>query len=556
MRSYQTGGGMIHPLPAETVFEAKERARRATVILFILLVVIYTFFANLMVFVPLLIMEYPAASLKQDGWSIFGLSTLVAFLIGWIHFAVARGKTLEQILGRLGARDTDPKDEYHARFINIVHEAEAALGGRIIKPVIISSVGMNAFSIEDGRGKAAIGTTEGLLARLDRSELSAVIAHEAAHLAHEDSKLATTACSLFGVFGGMQSLLDRSRGGRRSNVRIRTRVSGQIVLIYLTLWIIAAIGQFMTKLIYMGISRRRELMADADGVEMCQDPLSLAEALYKISRGYRGHIDVPEGFSAIFIMNPTISRLDEEGNPIADLFSTHPPIHVRLEKLLAWAKADIKTLIAAETVEKKETKAEPIPSEIPQFYAHHDGGWKGPYTPMQLSAMGLIQPETMIRPLTSDEIVRASDHPSFLPLFESKVGQATSYKCPRCKVGLIETPYEGALIFHCVFCDGYLLKAGVLDRIVARREKGFSEYEIEMTKTVWRAFQTEKLKEVDNFPQIQCPICGASMFKSFHTSHTKVVIDRCLNPACGAIWCDDKELETIQILIENVESKT
>ena len=147
---------MIHPLPAETVFEAKERARRATVILFILLVVIYTFFANLMVFVTLLIMEYPAASLKQDGWSIFGLSTLVAFLIGWIHFAVARGKTLEQILGRLGARDTDPKDEYHARFINIVHEAEAALGGRIIKPVIISSVGMNAFSIEDGRGKAAI----------------------------------------------------------------------------------------------------------------------------------------------------------------------------------------------------------------------------------------------------------------------------------------------------------------------------------------------------------------------------------------------------------------
>lgn len=564
---------MIHPLPAETVLEAKERARRATAILFVLLVVVYALFANLMVFVVFLISnEYSVRSVRQIAGWLFGITTAGAFLTAWIHFLTARSKKLDQILDQIGGREADSKDEYHARFINIVHEAEAALGGRAIRAAVIPSLGLNAFSIEDGSGNAAIGATEGLLARLDRSELSAVVAHEAAHLAHEDSKLATTACSLFGVFGAVRSLLSQGRGSGRSNVRIRTRASGQIVLVYIAVWIIATIGQFFTKLIYMGISRKREFMADANGVEMSKDPLSLAEALYKISRGYRGQIDVPEGFSAIFILNPAISRLDEEGNPIAELFSTHPPVSARLEKLLTWAKADVNTLIEAEkrAVSAAGTTsvtgqvlfqtggAKPVPAgggtenmEAPQFYVHHEENWKGPYTPAQMMALGFVQPLTMIRPADQDEIVRAGEHPIFIPLFQNPAAQGSGYACPRCHVSLIETQYEGAPVFHCAFCGGHLLQAGVLERIIARREKGFSEYEIEMTKSVWQAFQTEKLKQIDSFPQIQCAICGDPTFKSFHTSHTKVVIDRCLNPACGAIWCDGKELETIQILIES-----
>ena len=322
---------MFYALPAETVFEAKAKTRRATFYLFILLIFLYVFFANLLALsvycfirithpVPLHEDLFPAYDI---GW-VAAYATFGAALLAVLHFLIVRGKSLDDMLSQIKARPADDKDAYHHVFLNLVQEAEAATGIHGIRAVVIATPGCNAFSLQDGAGRAAIGATEGLLSKLNRAELSAVVAHEAAHLVHEDSRLVATACFLFSVFGRINSALSATIRGvsyssydRRSSSR-----GGNLSGVFIVLWLISGLGYLITRLISMAISREREYLADADGVSMCKDPFAMAEGLDKISRRYRG--DMPDTYAALFILNPSESGVDEQEGFFSDLFSNHP----------------------------------------------------------------------------------------------------------------------------------------------------------------------------------------------------------------------------------------
>jgi Zn-dependent protease with chaperone function/Zn-finger nucleic acid-binding protein len=435
----------------------------------------------------------------------------------------------------------------------MVEEAEAATGIRPIQPVILPTPGCNAFSLQDGKGGAVIGVTDGILSKLSRDELSAVVAHEAAHLVHEDSRLVTTACFLFGFFGSVNEVL-----GKALSNGVGPRTSGRrggMSLTVLALWIISGVGYLMTKLIFMTISREREYLADADGVQICKDPLALAEGLYKISRRYRGGMSA--GCAALFIMNPAESSLDEREGFISNLFSDHPPVSQRLKKLLYWAKSDIPTLeakLAEEEVQAEKSKV-PAPSarsvEEPGFMAYHEGQWKGPYTPNQLLAMGFMTPSSWVCPAGSKDVAKASEVPELLPVFQDRVkGAVTQNTCPRCKTPLLTTSYEGVEVLECSFCKGHLLRAGVLERLVARDERTPTLDEIKKART-WRDGQSGPIGERDGFPDIKCSLCGDLMSKRIHSMITQVVVDCCIGPACGAVWCDGGELEAIETLVQD-----
>ena len=94
----------------------------------------------------------------------------------------------------------------------------------------------------------------------------------------------------------------------------------------------------------------------------------MAESLYKISHRYRG--DVPNAFSALFILNPSDSDLDEQEGTFADLFSNHPPVSQRLSKLLGWAKSDLSTLQALADKEDAASAPQALfhPCLRPGFY--------------------------------------------------------------------------------------------------------------------------------------------------------------------------------------------
>jgi Zn-finger nucleic acid-binding protein len=106
---------------------------------------------------------------------------------------------------------------------------------------------------------------------------------------------------------------------------------------------------------------------------------------------------------------------------------------------------------------------------------------------------------------------------------------------------------------QCSFCKGYLLAAGILERLITRDEVTFSPEEVKKSK-IWRDSQRGPLKDRDHFPEIKCPVCGDPMGKGIHSMLTQVVIDHCSNDKCGAIWCDGGELETIQMIIQDAHT--
>ncbi|MEW6558065.1 MAG: zinc metalloprotease HtpX [Elusimicrobiota bacterium] len=558
---------MLYSLPAETVLDAREQAERTTRVLFVLILIIYTVFFNLIFAIILICLgKHFYFFIVKKFWLFNVIATGVAFFTAIIHFWFARKRALNEILEQLNAAPSDKRDEYHKIFINIVQEAESATGIRPIMAVVIPSAGCNAFSVEDGYHFTAIGVTEGTLARLDRSELTAVVCHEAAHLVSGDSRLATTVSNILGIFDRLKSLFTKSKLWQ---VLSKTRASATLFLARPFLWFLATLGKFITRFIYMAISRNREFLADANAVNMCKDPLSLAEALYKISQRYRGSFEVPEWFASLFILNPKVSFLDEEYSFFANLFSTHPPVADRLKKLMTWAKTDVieikenlqnggfqpavnvansHHLVAENLFSVSEAQKEP-----PQFFAHINKKWEGPFTPIQILALDTIKPSTWVCSRDNDKITRAGDNELLLQLFIKRMsGVVSKNRCPRCNVPLVEKPYEGTFTLHCNFCSGDLLKYGILEKVIVRKDKGFSKDEIESAKT-WRELQKTTIAPTDGFHEIKCPLCGSLMAKMFHTILTAVVIDRCVNKTCRAIWCDGGELEKIQILVEDAE---
>jgi heat shock protein HtpX len=187
----------------------------------------------------------------------------------------------------------------------------------------------NAFATGKGRKNSVVAVTTGLLDILDTEELEGVLAHELSHIKNRDvlvlslaSLFSTVAWYLmqFGFYGG---LYGGGFGGRDRN-------NGGSMIIVLAVAILTWVISF---LIIRAISRYREFAADRGSAQMTGKPVKLANALMKID-GSMHRIPTKdlrqvEGLNAFFIV-PALS-----GSTIGNLFSTHPPLERRVEKLLA-----------------------------------------------------------------------------------------------------------------------------------------------------------------------------------------------------------------------------
>src|ERR1700691_2627493 len=106
---------MFYALPAETVFEAKERTRRATFYLFILLVFLYVFFVDCLVVTACFMANFwiemhlraSTGEAPLNLWAAIPYSTLVAAALAAAHFAVVRNKSLDDMLAQIQARPAD-----------------------------------------------------------------------------------------------------------------------------------------------------------------------------------------------------------------------------------------------------------------------------------------------------------------------------------------------------------------------------------------------------------------------------------------------------------------
>ena len=186
------------------------------------------------------------------------------------------------------------------------------------KVYVIPSDQPNAFATGRDPKHAAVAVTQGITRLLNEDELEGVLAHELAHVRNRDILIGTIAATIAGAIMMLRFFALFFGGGRDD------RDGGNVVAM-LVAFIVAPIAAL---LIQMAISRSREFGADAGGAQISGKPWALASALKKLERGARAvPMDANPATAHMFIVNPFSAK------GIATLFSTHPAIADRVEKL-------------------------------------------------------------------------------------------------------------------------------------------------------------------------------------------------------------------------------
>ncbi len=188
---------------------------------------------------------------------------------------------------------------------------------------IVPSMTPNAFATGRNPKKAVVAVTRGIQSLLAEEELEGVIAHEMAHVKDRDILVMSAAATLAGAIAFMARMFWWSAlFGRRGQ--------GNVII----LLIVAITAPLAALLIQLAISRSREYKADLVGARTIGKPLVLARALERLERANRRR-PIERGnpaSSSLFIVNPF------RGSALARLFSTHPPIEKRVERLRTMAR--------------------------------------------------------------------------------------------------------------------------------------------------------------------------------------------------------------------------
>lgn len=225
-------------------------------------------------------------------------------------------------LSSVGAHEADPVK--YLELHRIVENLSITAGLPKPRVYIIEDPAPNAFAAGRDPKHSVVAVTTGLLARLDRSELEGVVAHELSHIGNRDILVMTVAVVLAGFISIAADFFLRMsfHGGSRDNK------NPILVIAAIAAVIIAPLA---AQLIQLAVSRKREFLADASGALLTRYPDGLASALKKIS-SYEAPMERASHATAhLFISNPFGAH--EAGKFIAKIFSTHPPVEERIAAL-------------------------------------------------------------------------------------------------------------------------------------------------------------------------------------------------------------------------------
>ena len=273
----------------------------------------------------------------------WGGLALSALAIGITWFAWSSGA--EKVLWSAGASEltlaTTPEER---QLENVVEEMAIASGLPKPRIYLIADPDPNALATGRDPQSARIAVTTGLLQALDRDELQAVIAHEMGHVKNHDMQLMTL---LAGMVGAVALIADGMGRVMRGTSRVRLGGSsrgggkkggglGPVVLVVLVLWLVSwMLAPLVTRLLALGVSRKREYLADAMAAQFTRNPAALARALEKIEHSHAPTTSIKGGSAHLCIVDPLGRRLSSREGRLADLLATHPPMSIRIARLRA-----------------------------------------------------------------------------------------------------------------------------------------------------------------------------------------------------------------------------
>jgi heat shock protein HtpX len=216
-----------------------------------------------------------------------------------------------------------PTKREHAYLINTVESMAIAAGIPTPKIYVIEDTAPNAFATGRDPEHATVVFTTGILKKLNRLELEGVVAHELSHVKNFDTRYMMLIVVLVAIVTVIADMFWRMAffgggGGRRGGVFV--------IVIGLFLMILAPI---IAQLVKFAASRRREYLADADGILLTRHPDGLANALAKMSKDPKPLGAANKGTAHLYIVNP----LKNYKGWVNHMFSTHPPVELRIKKI-------------------------------------------------------------------------------------------------------------------------------------------------------------------------------------------------------------------------------
>ena len=220
---------------------------------------------------------------------------------------------------QLIARDENP------RIYQIIERLAAKANIPAPKIYFIPSDSPNAFATGRNPSHASVAVTRGILEVCDDAEIEGVLAHELAHVKNRDILISAVAATVAGAITMVARMVYYAElfgfGGGRSDDRRGGALSALAMMI---------VAPLAAMLIQLAISRSREYEADATGAAITGNPQGLARALDKIDKyAKRIPLQASPSMAHMFIIQPLTT-----GEVFSSLFSTHPPIRKRIERLI------------------------------------------------------------------------------------------------------------------------------------------------------------------------------------------------------------------------------
>jgi len=246
---------------------------------------------------------------------------LIAFIFALVLNGVSYWYSDKIVLAIYRAREL-PEIQFHHLY-NLVGELTKEADLPMPRLYMTESKSPNAFATGRNPQKAVLCVTRGLLELLDTEELKGVLAHELAHVKNRDTLIMTVTAA---IAGAIMLLANMARWAAIFGGYSRQRRDSGNIFTLLAVSIVAPIAALIVQL---AISRSREYEADKRGAHFAKNPLGLAKALKRLQEAakIRPMKEASPQTAHLFIVNPF------RGSFIAGLFSTHPPIEERINRL-------------------------------------------------------------------------------------------------------------------------------------------------------------------------------------------------------------------------------
>ena len=283
-------------------------------------------------FLVLIIVAGYFASVYWDSPSVLFLAIVASVGMSWWSYFAGDKAILVMSGARVVQHDADIKQR---QIVHLVENLCITAGLPVPKVYLVNDPAPNAFAVGRDPKHASIALTTGIIEKLDKAELEGVIAHELSHIKNYDILLSTVVITLLGVITLIADWMGRSSSaasiqGVRMGFGKRDDNDGGNGALFIITIIFMILAPIFAQLIYLGVSRQREYLADASGALLTRYPEGLANALKKLAADKNQLRFANRATAGLYIVDP-FKKMKEA---TVELWSTHPPLQKRIAALM------------------------------------------------------------------------------------------------------------------------------------------------------------------------------------------------------------------------------